>query len=237
MNNIEKIYRTMNTTTEIKNYPTDHMPLKLQRYGEQQTKWPVAGKHIMAQFDHESIYVYQAYRPSIAGYAVRHQQFGGDFSFNRMSWIKPNFLWMMYRSGWAFKEGQEHILAIRMKRPFFEELLRNAVASSFDASRFPSHEEWRSAVADSDVRLQWDPDHDPLGKPLERRAVQLGIRGETLDRFGREEILGIYDISDFVFEQRALLSDEMERLMVPEEAIYTPIDKVAAASVGTTSVD
>jgi len=25
---------------------------------------------------------------------------------NRMTWIKPNFLWMMYRSGWASKKNQ-----------------------------------------------------------------------------------------------------------------------------------
>ncbi|WP_422570328.1 DUF4291 family protein, partial [Erwinia billingiae] len=29
-----------------------------------------------------------------------------------MTWIKPSFLWMMYRSGWGMKDpGQKRILA------------------------------------------------------------------------------------------------------------------------------
>ncbi|WP_141653813.1 DUF4291 family protein, partial [Erwinia billingiae] len=26
------------------------------------------------------------------------------FSMTRMTWIKPSFLWMMYRSGWGMKD-------------------------------------------------------------------------------------------------------------------------------------
>jgi hypothetical protein len=144
--------------------------VKISPYLSQASIWPQTGRHIMAQYDADSIIVYQAYRPSIAQYAVEHQCFGGDFSYSRMSWIKPNFLWMMFRSGWAAKESQERVLAVRLKRSFFDELLEASVASSFSASRFTSHEEWQDAVAQSDVRLQWDPDHDLNGNCLERRA-------------------------------------------------------------------
>jgi uncharacterized protein DUF4291 len=75
--------------------------MRTRPYLEQLPTWPPSGRHILAQFDDDSIYVYQAYRPAIANYAVTNQRFGGEFSYNRMSWIKPNFLWMMYRSGWA----------------------------------------------------------------------------------------------------------------------------------------
>lgn len=186
----------------------------------------------MAQFDAESIYVYQAYRPSIARFAVEHQRFGGDFSFSRMSWIKPNFLWMMYRAGWATKEGQEHILAVRLRRPFFDELLRLAVPSSFDARRFSAPEEWKAAVTESDVRLQWDPDHDPIGNPQDRRAVQLGLRGHTLRRFGEQELISIEDITPFVAEQRSKVSGDCSDLRIPAETIYSPADPAVAATVG-----
>lgn len=54
-------------------------------------------------------------------------RFGGpDYKFERMTWIKTNFLWMMYRSGWATKPGQNRILAIRISRDGFEEILANA---------------------------------------------------------------------------------------------------------------
>jgi Domain of unknown function (DUF4291) len=48
-----------------------------------------------------------------------------------MTWIKPNFLWMMYRSGWGRKEGQEVTLAIRIKRSAFDEILSQAVHSKY----------------------------------------------------------------------------------------------------------
>lgn len=206
--------------------------LKFTPYAGQAPAWPQSGRHIMAQFDDDSIVVYQAYRPAIARFAVEHQRFGGEFSFSRMSWIKPNFLWMMFRSGWASKEGQEHILAVRLKRPFFDEILAASVASSFAASRLATHEAWQDAVAQSDVRLQWDPDHDPNGCCLERRAVQLGLRGETLRRFGQTELVSIEDITPFVIEQRQYLKEGFKGLQTPSEQIYRPHSSAAALAVG-----
>ncbi len=207
--------------------------LVLQSHQEQATKWPQQGRHIMAQFDDNSIIVYQAYRPAIADYAVQHQRFGGEFSFSRMSWIKPNFLWMMYRAGWAAKEGQERILAVRLPRQFFEDILESAVASSFTASGFATHEQWKGALETSEVRLQWDPDHGPEGQSLERRAIQLGLRGPMLRRYGDTDLLSIEDITPFVIEQRALLrAGRMNELTTPAERTYVPTSQAASKAVG-----
>src|SRR3954462_3842177 len=159
------------------------MNLITEPYIAQDARWPASGRHILAQFDDESIVVYQAYRPEIGHFAARHGYFGGEFSLNRMSWIKPNFLWMMYRSGWGTKEGQELTLAVRLRRDAFDEILRLAVHSSFTPEVYGSHEDWKRDVSRSDVRLQWDPDHAPSGGPVERRAIQLGLRGGTLARY------------------------------------------------------
>lgn len=209
--------------------------MRIDRYEEQVRAWPREGRHILAQHDDESIVVYQAYRPSIATFAVEHGRFGGEFSFSRMSWIKPNFLWMMYRSGWAKKEGQERVLAIRLARSFFEEVLRSVVSSTFDGSRFASREAWQTALAESDVRLQWDPDHDPTGRPLARRALQLGLRGDVLRRFATESALSIEDITPFVNEQSAQLESDPHSLLVPSESVFRPNDERAAAAVGIDS--
>jgi hypothetical protein len=72
------------------------MKLDTDLYAEQAKRWPNEGRHILAHYDDTSIFVYQAYRPSIGSFAVEHGFFGGEFSYTRMSWIKPNFLWMMY---------------------------------------------------------------------------------------------------------------------------------------------
>ena len=200
--------------------------MKTELYNLQNTRWPQSGKHVMAQFNDDSIIVYQAYRPSIADYAVEHQKFGGDFKYTRMSWIKPNFLWMMYRAGWAEKQGQERILAIHLNRSFFDELTEEAIASSFRVSSFESIDDWKRRVAQSDVRLQWDPDHDPHGNKLDRRAVQLGLRGHMLERFGTQEIQQIEDVTEFVSEQRSNVVNPYDHLDIPSEVVY-PLTKVA----------
>jgi hypothetical protein len=69
---------------------------------------------IRADYGPDSIIVYQAYRKEIALSAVQHNRFVPPFSLNRMTWIKPSFLWLMARSNWGLKAGQEHILAIRI---------------------------------------------------------------------------------------------------------------------------
>lgn len=209
--------------------------MKTQSYLQQLQLWPPKGRHILAQFDDDSIYVYQAYRPSIAQYAVANQRFGGEFSYKRMSWIKPGFLWMMYRSGWARKEGQERSLMVRLSRLFFDELLRSAVQSTYDSSKWATRERWQEAVSNSDVRLQWDPDHDPLGRSVERRALQLGLRGELLRRYGTDELLAVEDITEFVASQREHAQNEFESLVIPEERVYRP-EPLAAQTVGLDTV-
>ena len=197
--------------------------LATEPYLEQNARWPQSGRHILAQFDAQSIVVYQAYRPAIGKFAATHGYFGGEFSFNRMSWVKPNFLWMMYRSGWGTKQDQEITLAVRIRRTAFDAVFAAAVPSSFQPGESGSHAEWRRRVAESDVRLQWDPDHDPQGQALERRAVQLGLRGDTLAKYGREWILDIEDISAFVEEQRINLGEGGESALVtPREDVYQP---------------
>ncbi|WP_027395585.1 DUF4291 domain-containing protein [Aquimarina latercula] len=194
------------------------MKLELTNYKEQEENWPEQGYHIMAQYDDQKIVVYQSYRLAIGNFAVENQFFGGPFSLERMTWIKPNFLWMMYRNGWGTKEGQEVVLAIHLKREAFESYLSNAVYSSFKPELYSSYEAWQEDVTNFDVRLQWDPDHDPYGVKLERRAIQIGLRKEFIKSYASEDILEIEDISQFVKEQYELVqSNNLEELITPLE--------------------
>lgn len=48
---------------------------RTQSYVEQEEGvWPKEGRHILAQYDEDSIVVYQAYCPEIAQFAVKHQK-------------------------------------------------------------------------------------------------------------------------------------------------------------------
>jgi len=209
------------------------MNLLIESYQSQADRWPRSGRVILAQFDEESIVVYQAYRPEIGHYAAKHGRFGNGFSLNRMTWIKPNFLWMMYRSGWGSKEGQEVTLAIRLRRSAFEEILQSAIHSTFNPIVYASEDDWKRKVNSSDVRLQWDPDHGPSGQPLERRAIQLGIRGEAISRFVNDWILQIEDISDFVAEQRVNTARvNWPKLHTPREDIFPITDTELSKHLG-----
>lgn len=192
--------------------------MKLKLYKEQLKDWPQIGYHIMAQFDDEKIIVYQSYRKDIGEFAVKNQYFGGAFSLERMTWIKPNFLWMMYRNGWGTKEGQECVLAIHLKLEAFKRYLESAVYSSFNDEQGVSREDWQNQIKESSVRLQWDPDHDPFGHKLERRAIQIGLRNDVIKSFAKEDIVLIEDISDFVQEQHQfVLNNDLDNLIIPEE--------------------
>ncbi len=194
------------------------MKITVKKYKEQLVEWPKSGCHIMAQYDDERIIVYQAYRKEIGEFAVKNQFFGGEFSLNRMTWIKPNFLWMMYRSGWGTKEGQEITLAIHLKISAFQNYLENAAYTSFAQSEGISHEEWRNELENSHIRLQWDPDHDPHGKKEDRRAIQIGLRDNFINSFATKDILLIEDISEFVREQHKFVqNNQLADLLVPEE--------------------
>lgn len=213
-------------------------PLPIASYAEQVKVWPDSGRHILAQHDDDTMIVYQAYRPEIGHFAAEHGYFGGEFKYTRMSWIKPNFLWMMYRSDWGRSQGQEVVLAIRLRRAFFDSLLQQAVFSSFGASGYSDQDQWKAAVNGSDVRLQWDPDHLPSGDKCERRAVQLGLRGEVLEAFGKREAVEILDVSDFVAEQREHIGEwKSGSLMTPSERVYRPVGSRAAENVGLDMAD
>lgn len=206
------------------------MNLETEFYQAQVSTWPEEGRVILAQYDDDSVVVYQAYRPSIGNFAAQHGYFGGDFKLTRMSWIKPNFLWMMYRCGWASKEGQEVVLAVRIKRTAFDQILRSAVNSSFKPELHESREAWQAAVNSSDVRLQWDPDHAPNGAKMERRAIQLGLRGDVLAKYAREWIIEIMDISEFVREQAANSErSRYDQLLMPRERVYPVADEETRA--------
>jgi hypothetical protein len=212
------------------------MNIKTEPYLEQLRRWPQRGQHILAQFDGSSIVVYQAYNHSIGHFVARNGYFGGEFKINRMSWIKPNFLWMMYRSGWGTKVDQEVTLAVRIRREAFDYILAQAVHSSYLPEVYFEHRSWKEKLSTSSVRLQWDPDHDPSGQKQKRRAIQLGLSGEVLEKYAREWIVEVEDMSDFVATQRNYANPSAYRqLMTPKEEVYAVTDQELAKRLQVSS--
>ena len=152
-------------------------------------------------YDAETITVYQAFGAQIAGPAAARGRFPGAFRRERMTWIKPSFLWMMYRCGWASKPGQERVLAVRITRAGFEWALLHAAIAHFDAGIHTDQDEWRASLR-APVRVQWDPERDLYLRPREFRSLQVGLSGEAVRRYCDEWITGIEDVTDLAHRAR-----------------------------------
>lgn len=209
--------------------------LHTEPYVDQLAHWPKSGQHIMAQYDDDTVVVYQAYNQRIGHYAAAEDCFYGapGFKMERMTWIKPNFLWMMHRSEWASRENQTVVLAIWLDRVGFDAMLRKAIPSSYDERVFETYEDWQQAVGSSSVRVQWDPDYNPVDGRLDRRAVQIGIRGKTARHYADGGwIYHIEDITEFVLEQHANRRKPYRDLLLPRERVYPVYDEDVAFRLG-----
>jgi hypothetical protein len=176
---------------------------------------------IFAMYDEKSIRVYQAYNNTIANEAIENGTFGKSFKMERMTWIKPSFLWMMYRSGWATKEGQNRILAIDMKRSGFDFIVKNAVLSSFSRDVYETKEIWKDALTKTEIRCQWDPERDIYGNPQIERTIQLGIKGKVVEKYVNDWILNITDVTQMVIDIRtAIKENRFADSMLPVELEY-----------------
>ena len=117
---------------------------------------PTPPHQIRASFDAETITAYQAYDPALAEPALAAQTFVPPFKRERMTWVKPSFLWMMHRSGWAAKPGQARVLAVSITREGFAWALHRACPSKPAPGEDP--DAWKQRLAAAPVRLQRDPD-------------------------------------------------------------------------------
>ncbi|WP_240702180.1 DUF4291 domain-containing protein [Trinickia terrae] len=174
-------------------------------------------------YDDRTIRVYQAYSNEIADAALARGTFASPpFKMERMTWIKPSFLWMMYRSGWGLKDaGQARILAIDISHEGFEWALAHSCPSHPGESM--SQEEWQRVKENAPVRIQWDPERDLLLQPQTHRAIQIGLSKQAVDLYVNEWIQHITDVTPLAHDIHALVNVnrfEEARRMLPQEEQY-----------------
>lgn len=192
----------------------------------------MAERRIYAAYDDDGIYVYQAFKPSTVKAAQAKGTFGAGFSMERMTWIKPSFGWMLYRSGYATKTRQEAILKIKLSHEGFLTILRESVETAYNPRIYQNEDAWRAALKASAVRHQWDPErYLTLGKHPNRRAIQIGIRGWVVERYVNEWIIGLEEVAELAHAIKAAEESGGEFPPVPEERVY-PVDADLVRSLG-----
>jgi len=182
-------------------------------------------RQIYAHYDDDGVIVYQAFAPRIVQAALEKGTFGAGFNMERMTWIKPSFAWMLYRSGYATKTRQEAILKIKLTHEGFREILNQSVETSFNPSVYQDEDDWRRTLKKSKVRHQWDPERNlKLGK-IDRRAIQIGIRGWVVNKYVNEWIIGLEEVTELAHEiYQAAKNRGKDLPTVPNERVY-PIDE------------
>jgi hypothetical protein len=186
-------------------------------------------REIRADFDRETIVVYQAYADKIADPALKARKFVAPFSFTRMTWIKPSFLWLMERSNWGQKAGQERILAVRITRQGWQHALEHAVLTNYERTAHASPEQWRRDLDSALVHIQWDPERSIRGASLEIESIQLGLSRNVIGDFADTWTREIVDMTPLVRKMRRMIDagdNQKAKAHLPPERIY-PIDDVA----------
>jgi hypothetical protein len=175
---------------------------------------------IRADYDRDTIAIYQAYSPAIADAVLTAGRFVAPFSFHRMTWIKPSFLWLMHRSNWGQKSGQERVLCVRVKRTGWEKALSLAVLTSFVPRVFASPDEWAERFAAAHVHLQWDPERTLRGAGLPHYSIQVGLSRHIIREYTDEWVVRIEDYTSRVRKIYGLLqsgqADKVKRHLPPE---------------------
>ncbi|KAL2813781.1 hypothetical protein BDW59DRAFT_178149 [Aspergillus cavernicola] len=201
---------------------------------------PLPHRQIRAQYTPSTITVYQAYPPSIATAAVQSQTLNNipGFKTTRMTWIKPSFLWMGYRSGFATKTNQECVLAIEISREGFEWALQHSVLSHISSMGGDDEKEkaiWKKKLRETPVRIQWDPERDLLFRPLGWRSIQIGLSGEAVEKYITRWIVSIRDVTGVMREAKELVDcGELARAaeLVPRENVYE-VDEEIRGIIGS----
>lgn len=194
-------------------------------------------KEIRASFNEKHVRVYQAYSDEIANSAIKNRTFvSPPFKKTRMTWIKPSFLWMMYRAGWSYKDkNQKRILAIDITREGFEWALQNSCLSSHRDSAH-TDEDWQTLKERSPVRIQWDPERDLNLNRLDYRSIQIGLSGEAVERYTQDWICDITDITLHAQEIKAeIVSGNLDqaRALLPREERFE-VSSALASKIGLT---
>tara|TARA_R110002096_G_scaffold171490_1_gene344337 strand:- start:15106 stop:15699 length:594 start_codon:yes stop_codon:yes gene_type:complete len=177
-------------------------------------------REIRADYDANSIVVYQAYSDAIADAALAAGRFVAPFSFRRMTWIKPSFLWLMHRSQWGSKKGQEQILKIRIGRSGWDTALKLGVLTSPDGPVFGGSATWQQEFSAAKVHVQWDTERSVRGAALQCLSIQVGLSRHIIEEFVDDWIVTIEDMTKPVAAMRTLLKkgkvSEVKRKLPPE---------------------
>ena len=188
--------------------------------------------NIRAEFDDKTFTVYQAFDDSIANIAIQQQKLLPPFSYQRLTWIKPSLLWLMYRSDWGRQAGMNCILKIKIHRKYWDQALAEAILTTPEKHVYKDAKKWRSALNKSRIRVQWDPERDLYNTKLKYKSIQVGITSALAEEYAKKWIDSIEDVTPLVRQMESyILQQKFEKAqtLMPLESIYPVSNQIKTA--------
>eukprot|EP00903_Cladosiphon_okamuranus_P015467 g14281.t2 len=107
--------------------------LALERFSDSKAHWAAPHRQVFCQHDKDTVVLFRACCEHLGPHAAASGCFRGSPCYEkdrtRMMWFDTSFLVAMRKSCWGEKKGREVVLAIWVKRSFFEDCLGSAVCS------------------------------------------------------------------------------------------------------------
>lgn len=111
--------------------------------------------------------------------------------------------------------------------------MANSCISHFESSMHASKDEWEKLLGEAPVRIQWDPERTISLEAMPWRAIQVGLKGNTVDAYADEWISKIEDVTALAREIGELVARgdlEGADALRPVELPY-PLPKEIADSI------
>ena len=178
---------------------------------------------IRALYNAQHIAVYAAFCPSIADAAIKAQKLLPPFTYDRMTWIKPSYLWLMYRSEWGQKDNMQRVLRIWLKRSDWELALKEAVLTTPEVHVYNDAKKWRKQLDKARIRVQWDPERDIRNNHQSFKSIQVGITAALSETYAKKWISKIEDVTPLTQQLRSLVfarQFDQALSLLPKEQVY-----------------
>ncbi len=173
----------------------------------------VPPRTLLATWDADTVVVWQAHGTEVAERAVATGRFDGPaWRHDRTTRMRVSLPSLAWRTAYGQRAGRERLLAVRLRRAGFDELLRRAVEAEDDRAVYPSTATWRLAMRYASATVSWHPDRGPDGAELPWQTPRFGLRGALLDAFSREWVVGVEDHTGWL----------ADRSLTPVVAPYAP---------------
>eukprot|EP00438_Fugacium_kawagutii_P028745 Skav229645 [mRNA] locus=scaffold649:353022:353522:- [translate_table: standard] len=134
-----------------------------------------------------------------------------------MTWIKPSFAWVLYRSGYGKKHNQTRILKVKLSHQSAAELLK--------------HCQCKTGGGGSKGRVQWDPERDLMSgdgkvprEMLRRRAIQIGLKGSLSEMYVKS-VMFIEDVTELAHRVAAAHSAPDSKLAMSQLLPELPFER------------